>query len=187
MSFDNPGFFEKLRMEVLWNRLGSFRYKQYIQGLQLKGDENILDFGCGGGAASKHIANALSDSGNLVCIDTSAFWLEKAKKRMKDFSNVEFVCERIEDADLPDNYFDSVFIHFVLHDIEEKYRQEIINSLAGKLKETGLIYIREPTKHDHGMSPVEIVDHMKKAGLAELSGRHGEYFRWPHYTGVFRK
>jgi ubiquinone/menaquinone biosynthesis C-methylase UbiE len=186
MSFNDPGFFEELRMEWLWNRLGSLRYKKYIQELRLKPDENALDFGCGGGAVSKYIAEELSN-GSLVCLDTSAFWLEKAKKRMTGLSNVEYVCKTIEDADLPDNHFDSVFIHFVLHDIAEKDRQEVIDALACKLKEKGLIYIREPTRKDHGMLPSEIEQHMENAGLTKISDVYGSYFLWPHYTGVFRK
>jgi ubiquinone/menaquinone biosynthesis C-methylase UbiE len=186
MSFNNPSFFEEVRMEWIWNRLGSFRYKKYIQGLQLGSDENALDFGCGGGAVSKHIAERLSE-GNLICLDTSAFWLEKANKRMNSFSNVEYICESIEDAGLPDNHFDSVFIHFVLHDIAEKNRQEVIDALACKLKEEGRIFIREPIRQDHGMLPSEIEQHMYNANLTKVSGIHGSYFLWPHYTAVFRK
>lgn len=186
MSFENPGFFEEARMELLWNRLGKFRYKKFIDELPLKSDENALDFGCGGGAVSKHIAKRLS-KGNLVCIDTSSFWLEKAKKRMKECSNVEYICEKIENADLPEEYYNSVFIHFVLHDIHERERQELVDVLAAKLKEKGCIYIREPTRRDHGMKPEEIKQYMNYAGLSETSCDHGSYFLWPHYTGIFQK
>ena len=186
MSFQNPGFFEEIRMEWIWNRLGSFRYKKFIDELQFRSDENVLDFGCGGGAVSKHIAKKLAN-GTLVCLDTSEFWLEKAKKRMKDSSNVKYICQDIEDADIPDNHFDSVFLHFVLHDIDEQERQKVIDNLAGKLKEKGYIYIREPTRPDHGMQPAEIKKHMNNAGLSEISDIRGSYFLWPHYTGIFQK
>ncbi|MBN2111344.1 MAG: class I SAM-dependent methyltransferase [Methanosarcinaceae archaeon] len=186
MSFENPGFFEEMRMEWLWNRLGSSRYRKYIRGLHLRSDEKALDFGCGGGSFSKHIAKEVPN-GSLVCLDTSDFWLEKAKKRMKEFSNVEYICKKIEYADLPDNYFDSVFIHFVLHDIPENNRQQVIDALAGKLIKNGHIYIREPTRKDHGMLAAEVDRYMNKAGLSKISGVHGSYFRWPHYTAVFRK
>lgn len=155
MSFKDPGFFEEMRMEWLWNRLGTFRYKKYIQELQIKPDGKALDFGCGGGAVSRYIAEALSD-GKLVCLDTSDFWLTRAKKRMNSFSNVEYICKELKGADLPDGHFDFVFIHFVLHDIDKVNRQEIIDSLADKIKEEGYLYIREPTRTDHGMSPAEI-------------------------------
>ncbi len=186
MSFENPGFFEEIRMEWLWNRMGYFRYKKYVYGLQLKANENVLDFGCGAGAVSKYIAETVTN-GKVVCIDTSDYWLTKAKKKLNEFSNVEYICEKIEDSALPDNYFDSVIIHFVLHDIDEDKRQDAINSLADKLNKKGQIHIREPTRRDHGLYPEKIDECMTSAGFCKIYSSYGNYFLWPHYTATFQK
>ncbi len=184
MSFENPGFFEEIRMEWLWNRLGSYRYKKYIKTLPLKPDDTVIDFGCGGGALSQHIAKRLPQ-GRLICIDTSKFWLERAKKRMQKATNVEFVCKRIEDTDITD--VDAISIHFVLHDIPENERQNIITLLSEKLRVGGHIFIREPTRADHGMESEEIKHYMESAGLKTESEYNDSYFLWPHYTGSFYK
>ena len=49
----------------------------YIKTLNLKGDENILDFKSASGAESRDLAKLLSkNGGHLTCIDTSSFWME---------------------------------------------------------------------------------------------------------------
>ena len=59
------------------NKLGSYTYKNYIKTLNLKGDENILDFKSASGAESRYLAKLLSkNGGHLTCIDTSSFWME---------------------------------------------------------------------------------------------------------------
>jgi len=62
----------------------------------------------------------------------------------------------------------------VLHDIPAKERTEIVKSLGGKLKPTGFIHLREPTKERHGMPVDEISALMKKAGLKESSSTVGK-------------
>ena len=59
------------------NKLGSYTYKNYIKTLNLKGDENILDFKSASGAESRHLAKKKKKNGGyLTCIDTSSFWME---------------------------------------------------------------------------------------------------------------
>ncbi len=184
MSFENPGFFEEMRMEWLWNRLGSYRYRKYVETLPLEPDDTVLDFGCGAGALSQHIAKRLPQ-GRLICIDTSKFWLEKAKKRLQKDVNVDFICKRMEDTAIGN--IDAISIHFVLHDIPKNERQDIINVLARKLRPGGHIFIREPTRADHGMGPEEVKHYMESAGLKMESEYTNSYFLWPHYTGSFSK
>jgi len=189
MSFTKPSFFEDILIKYLEAPLTEPLYRRYVESLNLKGHEQVLDFGSGYGGNARHIAQILQKGeGRLTCVDISQFWLGVVKKKLKDYSNVDFKAGWISDLDLEDSFFDAIVVHFTLHDIEKDSRQEVAKTLARKLKETGKLFIREPTKKKHGMQPEEIRELMAEAGLKEtwynlsktiLSG--------PTYAGIYLK
>ena len=189
MSFENPNFMEVWLEELFINRIFARSiYKNYIEKFGLKGNEKILDFGCGGGVCARYIAELLSKEGFLTCVDTSKFWLSKAEERMKKFNNVELKLGDISTLDIKDSSYDVVTIHFVLHDIEPNLRKGVINTLARKLKNGGLLFIREPTKKSHGMSAQEIRDLMTSSGLEETDFKITKsMITGPMYAGIFKK
>ncbi|QZY55070.1 class I SAM-dependent methyltransferase [Crassaminicella profunda] len=183
MSFSNPTFMEIFIEKWLNNKIGVPVYNGYVKKLNLRGDEKVLEFGCGGGTCSKLMAKRLLKKGFLTCVDTSPFWIKKAQERMKNYKNVEFLLGDIGTLHIKDHYYDIVSIHFVLHDIEEYLRQNIIDVLSSKLKRNGKLYIREPIKKSHGMPFEEIRMLMKKSGLSENDFKIDKR----KYTGVFIK
>src|SRR5271157_869526 len=87
-DFDHPTAIFILE-DTFKSLVGSFLiYNPYFKTFGLKGDEAVLDFGCGGGAGSKSLAKLLYKGGNLTCIDTSKYWITKASKRLKKYLNV---------------------------------------------------------------------------------------------------
>ena len=56
MSFANPSKTTILIHEFFWFKVMKGYYRNFVNSLELKGDEKVLDFGCGPGAASKFIA-----------------------------------------------------------------------------------------------------------------------------------
>ena len=46
-------------------------YRSFVQTLNLRGDERVLDFGSGSGVCSCHIAARLKLGGYLDCVDIS--------------------------------------------------------------------------------------------------------------------
>ena len=90
------------------------------------------------------------------------------QKKMNNYSNVEFKLGTIFDLDIPDNSYDAVVIHYVLHDIDSNLREEIVKALSRKLKKGGKVYIREPLADNHGMPAAEIRELMIEAGLNEI-------------------
>ncbi len=92
-----------------------------------------------------------------------------AKKRLKKFHNIDFVNSDMGSSPLPNDYFNLIVISYVLHDIPSKERAAITKSLAGKLKPTGFIQLREPIKESHGMPVEEIRSLMARAGLKEFA------------------
>ena len=76
----------------------------------------ILEAGCGVGAQTKIIASKNPDS-KFISIDISAGSINKAQKLINSLhiDNVEFQLGNIFDLKFPDEFFDHVFICFVLH------------------------------------------------------------------------
>jgi len=168
MSFENPTLVHLFVEEFLNYRLRKPLYEAHVKHMKLKGNEKVLDFGCGGGASSQPFLKELTKGGHLTCLDLSKFWLSKAKKRFKDYSNVEFKLGDIFKIDIPDSSFDVISIFDVLHDIVQDRRQDTVDTLSSKLKPGGKLFIKEPIRKRHGMPVDEIRDLMKRGGLKEV-------------------
>ena len=110
-----------------------------------------------------------------------------AKKRLRNFRNIEFRIEDVLDFERK-SYFD-VVVHCVLHDIPNKDREKFIDVLKNSLKRKGIIYIREPTRKSHGIDSEEIKMLMKKKGFLEKTSIEGYTFpiRGKVYEGFFWK
>ncbi len=184
MTIEKPKLAD--RLDDFLNRiLAGFVYKPYINSLELKANEKVLELGCGSGNLSKFIISRLSNKGSLTCIDNSNYWLSKAKKRLREYKNIEF---KSENTTTQKNHYDIAVIHYVLHDINKNDRLRTIKTLKTKLKNNGKIYIREPTRKNHGMPAKEIEDLMLSSGLKKISSK--EIYSLPlrsHYTGIFEK
>ncbi len=170
-------------LDKLINILGSSVYSSYIKNLGLKGDESVLDFGSGSGAGSRHIAKILSKGGYLTCVDISNDWTQIAKRRMKNYNNVEYKVGDILNMDININSYDAVFIHYVLHDIPFSQRQKIIEKLVTFMKKSGKLFIREPIKESHGMPADEIIQIMKNCNLTMIKKEIDK----SKFSGIFQK
>jgi len=182
-DFEKPSFLFILEDIVKGFLGGLLLYNPFIKTFGIKGNERVLDFGCGGGISSRCIAKKLTKGGFLTCVDTSIFWMKKAEKRLRKYNNVEFKTGDIRKLDIPDSSYDIVSIVHVIHDIGPELRQATVNSLAAKLKEGGRLFIIEPTKKSHGMSIEEIRTLMNNAGLVETNNT----IKKSSYTGEFTK
>ena len=169
MSFKEPNSTQIFFTVAIGHTFGSFFWKNYVKSLNLNGNEKILEYGSGSGALSRHIAPILlKGGGSLTCVDISQKWMGIIQKKMNNYSNVEFKLGTIFDLDIPDNSYDAVVIHYVLHDIDSNLREEIVKALSRKLKKGGKVYIREPLADNHGMLAAEIRELMIEAGLNEI-------------------
>jgi ubiquinone/menaquinone biosynthesis C-methylase UbiE len=161
---------------------GPLLYDSYFKTFELKGDEKVLDFGCGGGADSRSLLKFLNPNGHLTCVDTSNFWINRAKKRLKKYGNVELRAGDIRQLNMPDSEFDVITVFHVIHDIPPAERPETVKALARKLKKSGTVFVREPTKKSHGMPVDEIRALFSGAGLKETQYQETK----SEYTGRFR-
>ncbi len=162
---------------------GALLYDPYYRSFGLEGGENVLDFGCGGGAGSRRIARLLGKGGRVTCIDLSDYWIARARKRLASYPAAECRAGDIRQMDTPAAAFDVITTFHVIHDIAPAQRQETVRTLAGRLMPGGRFFIREPVKESHGMPVEEIRSLMKSAGMEEKVGRVTK----SEYLGEYRK
>jgi ubiquinone/menaquinone biosynthesis C-methylase UbiE len=161
---------------------GPVLYNPYFKTFGLKGNEKVLDFGCGGGAGSRCLAKLLNTGGHLTCIDISNYWMKKASRRLGKYPNVECKAGDIRSLGIPDNSFDVISVFHVIHDIAPEERREIVTVLCQKLKRNGTVFIREPVKKSHGMPVMEIRTLFADAGFQEADCQESK----SEYRGKFR-
>jgi len=171
VDFENPSLLFVLEDKLRSLMGGRFLYRAYIDTFQLKGDEKVLDFGCGGGAGSRCLANRLGPKGHLTCVDISSRWIAIAQRRLRRYRNVKCTCGDIRTLEILDSSFDVVSMVHVIHDIAPQERQGIVAALSRKLKAGGTLFIREPIKTSHGMPVEEIHLLLSRAGLEETRQR----------------
>jgi ubiquinone/menaquinone biosynthesis C-methylase UbiE len=167
-------FTEPSSLKVLSTVLGGYvhsrSYKRYVESFGLTGDEWVLDYGSGSGRIARHIAARLApESGHLTCVDVSTSWMDVVKKRLKQYPNVDFKLGDIASLGIPDDAYDVVVVHFVLHHVEADVRQKNVSILSQKLKKGGRLFIRDPIREGHGTPVHEIRGLMSNAGLHERS------------------
>jgi trans-aconitate methyltransferase len=102
-----------------------------IAELHLRGDEEVLDLGCGDGALTSQLAE-LVPRGRVVGVDASEGMIKVAKARTRD--NLSFVPMDINKWTLPDR-FDVIFSNATLHWILDHGR--LLANVYAHLKEPG--------------------------------------------------
>ena len=148
-----------------------------------RGDERVLDFGCGGGVSTRCIAKRLTRGGEVVGVDTSSVMIGRAQPRLRKYPNADAVRGELRSLDIDDASFDVAVAIFVIHDIPRGKREETVAAIADKLKPGGALWVVEPTKASHGIPVDELRTLMESAGLYEISAEAGK----SSYRGKFVK
>lgn len=188
MGIEDPSRFSVYLHEFFWFRLMRGYYRKFVQSFGLSGDERVLDFGCGPGAASRFIAPALDKGGELTCMDISPTWIARARKHLSGLSNVAFYVQDIQQWEANENYYDVIVIHFMLHDVPASNRPDVVMALSAKMKPGARLIIREPSKDEHGLPPAAIRELLSPLGLEEIDGRSTKSFLMRDmFTGIFTK
>jgi SAM-dependent methyltransferase len=182
-DFDHPSLLFKIEDKLKALLGSSLLYEKYYSTFKLKGNETVLDFGCGGGTGSRCLAQLLNRNGKLICLDTSAYWTGKARRRLSKYPNVTVITGNIDESNLTELSIDVITTIHVIHDIHPTLRLHTVELLYGKLKNGGRFYIKEPVRESHGIPVVELRKIFNKAGLKEIQ----HHITSKEYTGVFLK
>jgi ubiquinone/menaquinone biosynthesis C-methylase UbiE len=140
-------------------------YEKYVSTLELRGNERVIDFGCGPGKFSKLVAPLIPD-GHLTGIDIDSHAIVSAKKSLENFKNVDFIQEDIRNLPKPIEGYDVIIAQFLLHDIPPVDREKTIQALTGWLKKGAMLHIREPVEF---LNIDELKRELKNAGFEEKS------------------
>ena len=108
--------------------------KKLIAELNLKGDERILDLGCGDGTITTQLAE-LVPNGLVVGIDASQSMIDSARKNYKA-ENMRFDLMDINTIDFEDE-FDVVFSNATLHWIKD--HNKLLANVYKSLKVEGIL------------------------------------------------
>lgn len=168
MSSYEPSAVDVILTDLLGPVLGRPFYARIVSRLGLRGTEEVLEFGSGPGILSKMMADRLSN-GRLTLVDVSSRWLRVARRRLRGRSNVRFLEGDVYSLDLPSRSFDMVVLNYVLHDIPEAERDDVVETLAKVVRPGGRLFIQEPIGQRHGMPASEARGLLEGAGLKELS------------------
>ncbi len=140
MSPSEPSKVE-IALTVLAGALGSSMYRDYVDSLDLAGNEQILDYGSGSGTPARYLARRLlKNGGQVTCVDVSRLDGSCPPKAEFGIPMSSFFQGELESLDLSDSSFDVVFVHFVLHDIPSERRMSVMSELARVLKSAGKLY-----------------------------------------------
>jgi ubiquinone/menaquinone biosynthesis C-methylase UbiE len=184
-----PGRLEVLGQRFLANPLLRPLYGRYVDQMGLRGDERVLDYGSGSGAAARHLAKRLEvGGGRLTCMDVSTRWQEAIRKDLRGCSNVDYRRGDVRTMGLPEGSLDVVLVHWMLHDVPPWDRPSILAELARLLRPGGRLFTREPTSPKHGMPAAEVRRLLAAAGLVEAQGAEGRMrLIGAYYRGVWTK
>ncbi len=184
ITFNEPSPLEIRLTLGLGHTVLSSYYHNFVSQLNLKGNENVLDYGSGSGVCSRHIAAQLqSAGGKLACVDISYEWMRIIKNTMRRYPNVSYHPGSIQSVNLSDASFDVVVLHFVLHDIPAAERQQVLKNLTAKLKPGGHLLMREP--QDQGLEAEEISRLATAAGLSTIALTSCKVFIGKVFDGQF--
>ncbi len=171
--FPEPGRADVLATRVVMNGLLGPLYGRYVDQMGLRGDERVLDYGAGCGAAARHLVRRLDAAGRLTCMDVSLRWQAVLRKVLRAWPEVEYRLGDVRTMELPEGSFDVVLVHWMLHDVAPADRPSIVAELARLLRPRGRLFTREPTASKHGIAAAEVRALLAEAGLVETLGTEG--------------
>ena len=133
------GQWDKLRQELF----GRSSHLQALPGL-FDGNWIVADLGCGTGQVAAAIAPFV---GRVIAVDRSSDMLETARRRLKDFTNVDVRRGDLEALPLQDQELDVATFVLVLHHLPDP--AAALAEAARTLKPDGRLLICDMLPHDH--------------------------------------
>lgn len=148
--------------------------------LPLKITDTVLDLGSGVGQWTFRFS-PLVQSVTAVEYASSLVEIAKIEQEKKQFNNIKLIHQSADEY-IGDNKFDIIFISGLLVYLNDEQIMRIVNNLKGMVKDSTLIFLREPTSILKNR--YKIVDQYSKELKTNYSA---EYRTASEYKEIFRK
>lgn len=109
----------------------------------IKSGWKCMDVGSGPGFVSADIRELIGSAGELTVVEPSVFYLNHFRDlcKKKEWSNVKFVNSNFEEAEIENDYYDLIFLRWVIDFVKEP--EEYLIKLISCLKKGGIIAIQD--------------------------------------------
>jgi arsenite methyltransferase len=180
---------------LLYVKFGKFRHRDFMLSLHpWRGDENVLDVGCGRGlllaGAAKRIA-ALSGTGRATGIDVwsnvdmggnSATATQHNLDLERVFSLCTLISQSAQEMAFPDATFDVILSNLCIHNIyDTPTRHRALRQIVRVLKPGGIALISDYKRNS------EYADEFRNAGLVVEKKRGSLITTFPPLTVVIAR
>jgi len=147
--------------------------------LRLRGDETVLDAGCGSGRVTRLLQDRLPQ-GRVVAVDGSAAMVDRAREHL-DPKRTDFVVADLTELELADPV-DAVFSNAVFHWVLDHRR--LFTALGGCMKPGGRIEAQCGGDGNVARFYAVAADAALELGLTELEGFVPHRFPGPEETAA---
>jgi ubiquinone/menaquinone biosynthesis C-methylase UbiE len=136
-------------VEFLFLGMGDVMRRQVIPPVsRFLGNETgrILDVACGTGRTLLQMASTLP-SAKLYGLDLSPYYLQVARKLLRDVADASLVAENAEHMPFCDDYFDAVTSVYLFHELPRNARRNVFREMFRVIRPGGLIVIQDSAQH----------------------------------------
>ncbi|HEY6885222.1 MAG TPA: class I SAM-dependent methyltransferase [Nitrososphaeraceae archaeon] len=117
MRYRNKGSWDALTYDQV-SRLVQYRWgQQVIKWRKWRGNEIVMDAGCGSGLLTKQLAKEVP-RGKLYAVDIDSNMIKQAKRNLKSFDNIEIIQSSFTDVNVPKR-MDVIFSNSALHWVQD--------------------------------------------------------------------
>jgi len=136
----NKSEFERLEFQhEVWKEVTD----NFLNKINIKEGWKCLDVGSGPGFVTMQLLNYTGSSGEVTALEPGKDYLDHFKEecRIKNISNAVFIESSLENSDIEDNYFDLIYLRWVIDFVPEA--KNFLLRLIRLLKKGGVIAIQD--------------------------------------------
>ncbi len=106
----------------------------------------VLNVACGTGRTLLQMATSLPQA-KLYGMDLSPYYLQVARKLLRDVANASLVAENAEHMPFCDGYFDAVTSVYLFHELPRNARRNVFREMYRVLRPGGIVVIEDSAQH----------------------------------------
>ncbi|MEP7145886.1 MAG: methyltransferase domain-containing protein [bacterium] len=115
----------------------------FFRRIKIQKGWKCLDVGAGPGFVTMDLRELVGDNGEVTALEPSEFYLNylKVKCETNDFQNIKFIHGNLEDVKIENQYYDFIFLRWVIDFVPEP--EKFLLKLLDALKKGGVIAIQD--------------------------------------------